>query len=162
MAVTVQVPAVVTLRSDPVTVQPVAVPSVATKVMAPLPEPPDVVSGSGVPTVPVSEVMVSAVWVPETEGDRGRVRHGGKKGGVGRLNGRHGAGAGGGGTQGVGRSAAHRAAGGGAIGGHEGHGPVTRATGVVSVSGVPTTPAMDVTIRGACDVCDPVTVNVND
>ncbi len=64
VAVTVQVPAVVTLRSDPVTVQPVAVPSVATNVMAPAPEPPVVVSGSGVPTVPLSDVMVSAVWVP--------------------------------------------------------------------------------------------------
>jgi hypothetical protein len=53
VAVTMHVPAVVVSRDDPVIEQPVAVPSVAAYVTAPVPDPPDVSSVRGVPTVPV-------------------------------------------------------------------------------------------------------------
>jgi hypothetical protein len=63
VAVTTQVPAVVAVRFDPLTAQPVAVPLVTAKVTAPVPEPPNVVRVSGAPKVPDVEVTVSAAWV---------------------------------------------------------------------------------------------------
>lgn len=62
VAVTEQVPALVEVRLDPLTAQPVAVPLVVVKVTAPVPEPPEVMSVNDVPKVPESEVMVSALW----------------------------------------------------------------------------------------------------
>src|ERR1700679_3518286 len=49
VAVTAHVPAEVVLRGEPETAQPLAVPSVVVKVVAPVPLPPLVVSGSEVP-----------------------------------------------------------------------------------------------------------------
>lgn len=60
VAVTMQVPALVALRLDPLTAQPVAVPLVTVKLIAPVPVPPEVVSDNGVPKVPEIEVRVRA------------------------------------------------------------------------------------------------------
>ena len=58
VAVTMQVPAEVADKVDPLSAQPVAVPFVTLKVRAPVPDPPLVVSANGVPTVPLVEVTV--------------------------------------------------------------------------------------------------------
>lgn len=47
--------------------QPVAVRSLTTKVTAPVPDPPLVVSESGVPHSPETEVTLSAAWVAEAK-----------------------------------------------------------------------------------------------
>ena len=58
-----QVPALVALSFPLERLQPEAVPPLlSTKERAPVPEPPLVVSVSGVPTVPLVEVTVSAAW----------------------------------------------------------------------------------------------------
>jgi hypothetical protein len=62
VAVTLHVPAEVLLKVEPLTVQAVAVPLVAAKLTAPVPEPPLVVKPNGVPNTPDVEVNVSADW----------------------------------------------------------------------------------------------------
>jgi hypothetical protein len=63
VAVTMQVPALVELSCPLEMLHPEAVPPLlTTKDTAPVPEPPLVVSGSGVPSVPFVDVMVSAAW----------------------------------------------------------------------------------------------------
>jgi hypothetical protein len=64
VAVTMHVPTLVTVNELADTTQPVAVPFVTLKVIAPVPDPPLVVSVSGLPTVPDSDVRVRTVWAP--------------------------------------------------------------------------------------------------
>jgi hypothetical protein len=70
VAVTVHVPELVedsAYGADALTTHPVAVPSAATNVTAPVPEPPLVVSGSGVAKVPAVDVTISGVCCCGTE-----------------------------------------------------------------------------------------------
>jgi hypothetical protein len=60
VAVTRQVPKLVTVSDVPVTTHPSAVPGTAVKVTAPVPEPPAVVRVSGDPRKPVIDETVSA------------------------------------------------------------------------------------------------------
>jgi hypothetical protein len=64
VAVTKHVPTLVTVNEAPDTVQPVAVPFVTLKVIAPVPDPPLVVSVSGLPMEPNSDVRVRTDWAP--------------------------------------------------------------------------------------------------
>lgn len=59
-----QVPTDVTVRLEPVIVQPAAVPLDTAYVTAPSVVPPDVVSASGVAKTPDIEVRVKAAWLP--------------------------------------------------------------------------------------------------
>jgi hypothetical protein len=64
VAVTMQVPELVELSCPLEMLQPEAVPPLSmTKETAPVPEPPLVVSVSGVPNVPLVEVMESGAWL---------------------------------------------------------------------------------------------------
>ena len=60
VAVTMQVPAAVTVSTPPLSAHPVAVPFTTTYVVAPVPEPPFVVRVSAAPYVPEIEVSESA------------------------------------------------------------------------------------------------------
>ena len=61
VAVTVQVPAAVTVNNPPLSAQPVAVPSTTTYVTAPVPEPPLVVNVRAAPYVPLVEETDNAL-----------------------------------------------------------------------------------------------------
>jgi hypothetical protein len=62
VAVTLHVPAEDTDREEALTRHPDAVPLVAAKLTAPVPEPPLVVKVNGVPKTPAVEVNVSGAW----------------------------------------------------------------------------------------------------
>jgi hypothetical protein len=64
VAVTTQVPALVLASADPAIAQPVAVPLAAVYVTAPVPEPPLVVNASGVLNVPPVDVRVNTACAP--------------------------------------------------------------------------------------------------
>jgi hypothetical protein len=66
VAVTEHDPADVDVNVDPFTTHPDAVPFDAVKLNAPSPDPPDVVSASGTPNVPLVDVSVSAAWLART------------------------------------------------------------------------------------------------
>jgi len=64
VAVTRQVPKLVTVSDDPVTTQPSAVPGTAVKVTAPVPDPPVVTRVSAEPRYPVIEETTRAACAP--------------------------------------------------------------------------------------------------